>query len=204
VRPFRFRQQRLVFGDYDQPFYIDLTHFNWLIARESDFGGIARYFFRFHLGGLGTGFCQIFVHRGFLFWAGCQLGDHFHHWLGLFGQILGHTAQIFGFAPAEYTRQLEINASTKNIEKRALKERTKLLRDYYIAARVGDSEGMSEAIEGMLKFSGKHPGYGITAETIKNSMAQHMKTSREMYHGVTLNKNLRSELLQHASEFDEE
>jgi hypothetical protein len=118
---------------------------------------------------------------------------------------LGHSlAQAFGFAPAEYTRQLEINASTKNIEKRALKERTKLLRDYYIAARVGDSEGMSEAIEGMLKFSGKHPGYGITAETIKNSMAQHMKTSREMYHGVTLNKNLRSELLQHASEFDEE
>jgi hypothetical protein len=113
-------------------------------------------------------------------------------------------AQFLGFAPAEYTRQLEINASTKNIEKRALKERTKLLRDYYIAARVGDSEGMSDAIGDMLKFSEKHPGYGITAETIKNSMAQHMKTSREMYHGVTLNKNLRSELLGHASEFDEE
>jgi hypothetical protein len=113
-------------------------------------------------------------------------------------------AQFFGFAPAEYTRQLEINASVKNIEKRAQKERTKLLRDYYIAARVGDSEGMSEAIDGMLKFSEKHPGFGITAETVKNSMAQHMKTSREMYHGVTLNKNLRSELLEHASEFDEE
>ena len=111
-------------------------------------------------------------------------------------------AQFFGFAPAEYTRQLEINASAKNIEKRAQKERTKLLRDYYIAARVGDSEGMSDAIEGMLKFSSRHPGFGITAETIKNSMAQHMKTSQEMYHGVTLNKKLRSELLEHASEFD--
>jgi hypothetical protein len=111
-------------------------------------------------------------------------------------------AQFFGFAPAEYTRQLEINASAKNIEKRAQKERTKLLRDYYVAARVGDSEGMSDAIDDMLKFSSRHPGFGITAETIKNSMAQHMKTSQEMYHGVTLNKKLRSELLEHASEFD--
>ena len=111
-------------------------------------------------------------------------------------------AQMFGLAPAEYTRQLEINASAKSIEKRALKERTKLLRDYYVAARVGDSEGMGEAIDGMLKFSRQHPSYGITGETIKNSMAQHMKTSQEMYHGVTLNKKLRPELLQHASEFD--
>jgi hypothetical protein len=111
-------------------------------------------------------------------------------------------AQMFGLAPAEYTRQLEINASAKNIEKRALKERTKLLRDYYVAARVGDSEGMGEAVDGMLKFSKQHPSYGITGETIKNSMAQHMKTSQEMYHGVTLNKKLRPELLQHASEFD--
>jgi hypothetical protein len=111
-------------------------------------------------------------------------------------------AQFFGLAPAEYTRQLEINASAKNIEKRALKERTKLLRDYYVAARVGDSEGMSDAIDDMLKFSKQHPSYGITGETIKNSMAQHMKTSQEMYHGVTLNKKLRGELLEHASEFD--
>ena len=111
-------------------------------------------------------------------------------------------AQFFGLAPAEYTRQLEINASTKTIEKRALKERTKLLRDYYVASRVGDSEGMADAIDGMLKFSNRHPTHGITAETIQRSMAQHMKTSQEMYHGVTLNKKLRGELLQHASEFD--
>jgi len=29
-----------------------------------------------------------------------------------------------------------------------------------------------------------------------------MKTSQEMYHGVTLNKKLRPELLENASEFD--
>lgn len=113
-------------------------------------------------------------------------------------------AQLLGFAPAEYTRQLEINANLKNIERRATKERTKVLRDYYIAARNGDSEGMSEALGEMLKFNDLHPGAAITAETIQNSMAQHMRTTQEMYHGVTLNKKLRSELLQNASEFDDE
>jgi hypothetical protein len=111
-------------------------------------------------------------------------------------------AQMLGFAPAEYTRQLEINASLKNIERRATKERTKMLRDYYIAARVGDSEGVADALDAMFKFNKAHPGAAITAETIQNSMAQHMKTSQEMYHGVTLNKQLRSELLQNAAEFD--
>jgi hypothetical protein len=111
-------------------------------------------------------------------------------------------AQMLGFAPAEYTRQLEINASLKNIERRATKERTKMLRDYYIAARVGDSEGMADALDDMFKFNKAHPTYAITAETIKNSMAQHMKTTQEMYYGVTLNKRLRPALLADAAEFD--
>jgi hypothetical protein len=120
------------------------------------------------------------------------------------GDISGYNAgaQFLGFAPAEYSRQLEINASLKNIERRATKERTKMLRDYYIAARNGDSDGMSDALDDMFKFNKAHPGAAITAETIQNSMAQHMKTSQEMYHGVTLNKKLRFELLQNAAEYD--
>ena len=112
-------------------------------------------------------------------------------------------AQMFGFAPAEYTRQLEINASLKNVERRATKERTKMLRDYYIAARNGDADGMGDAMDAMFKFNKSHPTAAITAETIQNSMAQHMKTSQEMYHGVTLNKKLRPELLQNAAEYDD-
>ena len=111
-------------------------------------------------------------------------------------------AQMFGFAPAEYTRQLEINANLKNIERRATKERTKILRDYYIAARSGDIDGAADAFEDMMKFNKTHPTAAITAKTIQSSMAQHMKTTQEMYHGVTLNKALRPELLRNAAEFD--
>jgi hypothetical protein len=111
-------------------------------------------------------------------------------------------AQFFGLAPAEYTRQLQINASTKNIEKRALKERTKFLREYYIAARVGDSEGMADALDDIYKFNKRHPSVAITGDTMKVSMAKHMKTSQEMYYGVTLNNKMRGELLQNSAEFD--
>ena len=113
-------------------------------------------------------------------------------------------AQFFGFAPAEYTRQLEINASLKNIDRRAATQRTKALRDYYIAARVGDTDGMADAMEDMMKFNRAHPGYAITSETVQNSMAQHMRTTQSMYHGVTFSKGMRNELLQNASEFDED
>jgi negative regulator of replication initiation len=112
------------------------------------------------------------------------------------------TAQFFGFAPAEYTRQLEINAFEKTKDRRATKERTKILQNYYISARSGDSEGMSDAVNDMLKFSAKHPAFAITAETVKNSMAQHQRTTQQMYNGVLFNKNMRDELIQDAAEFD--
>jgi hypothetical protein len=111
-------------------------------------------------------------------------------------------AQFFGLAPAEYTRDLEIAAFEKNRDRRATKERTKILRDYYIASRNGDSDGMTDAISDMMKFSRAHPTYPITVETIQRSMQQHMRTTQTMYHGVTLSKGLRGELLRDAAEFD--
>jgi len=111
-------------------------------------------------------------------------------------------AQAFGFAPAEYTRQLEINASLKDIERRVLQDRTKLLRKYYIELRSGDGEGAQDTLKKLLELGSKHPGM-ISPNTIQRSMAQHMRTSATMYHGVTLNKLMRAELLKNAAEFDE-
>ena len=111
-------------------------------------------------------------------------------------------AQAFGFAPAEYTRQLEINASLKNIERRVLENRTKLLRKYYIAMRSGDGDDARDYLKDLLELGRKHPGL-VTADTIQRSMKQHMRTSATMYHGVTLNKLMRAELLRNAAEFDE-
>ena len=113
-------------------------------------------------------------------------------------------AQFFGFAPAEYTRQLEINSSLKNIERKTMEDRTKLLRNFYIATRNGDGQERASVMQKMLEFNKKHPTAAITPDTIDNSMAQHMKTSAEMYHGITINKSLRPELMRNIREYDDE
>jgi hypothetical protein len=110
--------------------------------------------------------------------------------------------QMVGLAPAEYSRQLEINAFEKGVERKALKNRSRFLKEYYVSLRDGDSDGAASALVEILKFNEKHPTAAITAETIRHSMQQHMKTSATMYHGVTFNKRLRPELLQDAAEFD--
>ncbi len=112
-------------------------------------------------------------------------------------------AQTFGFAPAEYTRQLEINAVVKGIDKATNEKKTKLLRQFYIATRFGDTPTAQEALQELIKLQQKHPGLGIDADTIVTSMKQHAKTSATMYHGITLSKGMRGELLENAREFDE-
>ena len=112
-------------------------------------------------------------------------------------------AQIFGFAPAEYTRQLEINAIVKGIDKRVNEEKTNLLRQFYVANRMGDHTTAQEVMQELMKLQKKHPGLGITAQTIINSMKQHNRTTATMYHGITLSKGMRAELLADAREFDD-
>jgi hypothetical protein len=112
-------------------------------------------------------------------------------------------AQAFGFAPAEYTRQLEINAIEKGVDKATNEKKTKLLRQFYVATRFSDTDTARETMQELIKLQQKHPGLGISAKTIIASMKQHMRTSATMYHGITLSKGMRNELLQNAREFDE-
>jgi len=112
-------------------------------------------------------------------------------------------AQSFGFAPAEYTRQLEINSVEKGVDKDAGEKKTKLLRQFYVATRFGDTPKAQDAMQELMALQKKHPGLKISADTIINSMKQHATTSATMYHGIALSKGMRNELLQNAREFDE-
>lgn len=112
------------------------------------------------------------------------------------------SAQALGFAPAEYTRQLEINANEKGFERAVVKQRKQMLLEYYMAAKQGDSNGMQSVMTDMNKFNQKHPSIAVTGETITKSMQDHMKATAEKYHGVTLNKRLRPEFIQRLSEYD--
>ncbi len=111
--------------------------------------------------------------------------------------------QFFGFAPAEYTRQLAENAQLKKISGRAAKQRTNLLRKYYAAVRSGDTSRARSIREDMNEFNRTYPSVRITPDTIKRSMAQHMKTSKKMHYGVTINPRMMSDMRQSASEYDD-
>jgi hypothetical protein len=111
--------------------------------------------------------------------------------------------QFLGFAPAEYTRQLAQNAQLKKISGAAARQRTKLLRRYYAAVRSGDTSKARSIREDMNEFNRKFPSVRITPDTIKRSMAQHMKTSRRMHYGVTIDPRMMRDMRQSAAEYDD-
>jgi hypothetical protein len=100
-------------------------------------------------------------------------------------------AQLLGFPPAEYTARQERNLRDKRIEKAVTTTRTKLLRKYYIAARAGDLDAMSDAIDEILDYNDRHPYAAIDGETLDKSMKQHIKASAEMFDGVSISPIMR-------------
>ena len=115
-------------------------------------------------------------------------------------------AQALGFAPANYTKQLEINALNKRVDRNIAEARTKILRKYYKSLRDGDTDGLRDAVDELNEFNQRHPTVAITPETIKRSIAQHGRTSIQtgMLGGITINKRRQAEVLRSNAEFGDE
>lgn len=116
-------------------------------------------------------------------------------------------AQMFGFAPADYTRQLEINATEKGIDKNLSEKSTKLKQRYYMAKRNGDADGMADVKDKLLDIGTKHPELGINGATIndilKRSMTAQERASKEMLHGVRYNKKRLAEVKASLAEYED-
>jgi hypothetical protein len=117
------------------------------------------------------------------------------------GELL---AQALGFAPSEYTFRQEQNAARKGIDIATNKLRSKLHKRYYVAMRMGDYSEMQDVLEEIFEFNRKHPTHAITPNSIKKSMAQHMRTSAEMHNGISISRGMRMELQQHLNEYDQD
>ena len=85
-------------------------------------------------------------------------------------------AQLLGLAPAGYTKQLEINARDKGLERRLNSKRSDLMREYYLALKEGDIDGMLDLSEEMAEFSERNPYVAISGDTIRRSINQHRTT----------------------------
>jgi hypothetical protein len=117
-------------------------------------------------------------------------GDPITEDLG-FGTLLGQT---LGFAPTGYTKQLEINARDKRVDRVLNENRTKLLRQRYMAIRENDFDELLEIEEAIAEFSQRHPEIRITEDTKKKSLRQHKVTDEvtRMFNGVTISPQRRA------------
>ena len=116
-------------------------------------------------------------------------------------------AQMLGFAPADYTRQLEINSAEKGIDKNLSERSSKLKQKYYTAKRNGDTDSMADIKEKMLEIGAKHPELGINGRTIndilKRSMTAQERATKEMLHGVRYNKKRLAEVKASLAEYED-
>ena len=116
-------------------------------------------------------------------------------------------AQMFGFAPADYTRQLEINNRLKGIDKSVNQEQTKLKRQYYLATRMGDVEGKREAREKLLELGAKHRGLDITPgsidDVLERSIQAQKRVTERMRNGVAYSPRMLKEIEQHLKEYED-
>lgn len=114
------------------------------------------------------------------------------------GELL---AQAMGFAPTEYTFRQEQNAAAKGLDIAANRRRSRILKKYYVAMRMGDFDGANEAMEEMFAFNRRHPTAAITPATIDRSMQQHMRTSAEMYNGISISASMRAAITSSLAEW---
>jgi hypothetical protein len=112
-------------------------------------------------------------------------------------------AQALGFAPAEYTRQLEINSQLKGIEKDILQSKTRLLQKWNIAKSQGDYEDANKYKDKLKELNDKHPGLKINANTFEASDRAFKAASKRMVNGVQFNQKLYNEMMQRAAEYDD-
>jgi hypothetical protein len=116
------------------------------------------------------------------------------------GHVFG---QIMGFAPAEYTKQLQENASLKRKDRAAGTEKSKLYKRYYIAAREGDTSEMKAVLKDIKKYNKRFPQTAITNKSFRQSMKAHQRTTSRMHHGIVLNQKMRNEHMRDAAEYDD-
>jgi len=99
-------------------------------------------------------------------------------------------AQTLGFAPASYMQMIEMNAKDKRIDREISESKRKLLRQFHLARRVGDTDEMRELVKEFQGFNKRHPEVAITPETFIRSMNSHSLTDEiaRQFSGITINR----------------
>ncbi len=105
--------------------------------------------------------------------------------------------QVFGFNPAELAETQARAGAMKTAEKTIKERRAALLTRIDGARMSGDIDGVSDTMESIATFNEKAPvKERISAKTISQSYETRRRNERESVDGITLDKNMRQELME--------
>ena len=91
--------------------------------------------------------------------------------------------QLFGFAPAEYIRQLEQNSALSGFDRAVTEKKGKLLQRLNIARRDGDFDAMQDILDDMREFDAEHPQAAVF-DAIERSRRAYSRTAMRRHHGL--------------------
>ena len=113
---------------------------------------------------------------------------------------------LFGFPPVEYTNTMEKNNIKKGIDTAVNKKKSKILKQYYVAARTGNTELMNKALKDLLAHNKRHPLSAITGDSISKSMKRHIEQSKNIrqHNGVSVSSANKNLITMHERQFDED
>lgn len=95
-------------------------------------------------------------------------------------------ARAIGFTPAEYSQRLAMNSLGSRINNAINERRSRLLQQRYVAFREGDTERVREIDTEIREFNRQHPYNPITAETVRESLQSHIRTTSQMSYGLSV------------------
>ena len=113
---------------------------------------------------------------------------------------------LFGFPPVEYTNTMEKNNIKKGIDTAVNKKKSKILKQYYVAARTGNTELMNKELKDLLAHNKRHPLSAITGDSISKSMKRHIEQSKNIrqHNGVSVSSANKNLITMHERQFDED
>lgn len=103
--------------------------------------------------------------------------------------------QALGFAPADLMNQYEENATLLARQKAIRGNEQRLLKQYYVALKNGDTERAAEVVEKLYELGAKYPELGIGPALLNKSVRERDRFSSKLYHGMRLDDKLRDRLL---------
>jgi len=115
--------------------------------------------------------------------------------------------QAFGFKPAEASLQQDLNQLKVKISKTVSEKRSSLSREYYIAMRAGDMEGVQEIRAKIAAFNeemrDKYPQAIIDSKFLENSLKSHQRTTETMDNGISTNPIVRDVLRELGGQYNQ-